>query len=148
MIVLAVAAACAPAGPATRTLDPNADVVVPYQVAGGGVIRFTVHPRYPVGGPIAFTVDVVAGSLPVRGPLSGRIFASGLEGEKVVRTYGPGTLELAEVAPDQTGHATIRWDGRADDGRELPADTYSAAFDFVIGGESTRLGTVLQIVRP
>ncbi len=145
---LIVGLACAPGIPAARTVDPNADVVVPYPVAGGGTVRFTVRPRYPVGQPITIRIDVIAGSVEIRGPLAGRVLGSGLEGEKVVRTFGPGTIESVDIAPDQTGHATITWDGRADDGAQVPAETYSAAFDFVIGGESTRFGSVIQVVRP
>ncbi len=148
LVVAAVMLGCQPSAPAARTLDPNADVVVPYPVAGGGTVRFTVRPRYAVGQPITIRIDVIAGSVEIRGPLSGRVLGSGLEGEKTIRTFGPGTVETVDIAPDQTGHAMITWDGRADDGTEVPAETYSAAFDFVIGGEATRFGSVIQVVRP
>ncbi|HEU5288788.1 MAG TPA: hypothetical protein VFV20_10315 [Candidatus Limnocylindria bacterium] len=137
-----------PPPPAARSLDPNADVVVTYQVAGGGTIRFTVRPRYVAGEPVTLTVDVGAGSVPIRGPLSGRILGSGLEGEKVIRTFGPGTLAPVEVAADRAARTTVLWDGRDDDGAPVRADTYSAAFDFVVGGESVRFGSVIQLVRP
>lgn len=143
-----VVAACRPAAPPARTLDPDADVVITYQVAGGGTIRFTVRPRYIAGQPVTLTVDVGAGSVPIRGPLSGRILGSGLEGEKVVRTFGPGTLAPVDVAADGTARTTVLWDGRDDEGTPVRADTYSAAFDFAVGGEAVRFGSVIQIVRP
>jgi hypothetical protein len=147
-VVFALAVACRPPVPAAPTLDPNADVVVPYPVAGGGVVRFTVRPRYDVGQPVTILIDVVAGEASIRGPLSGRIFASGLEGERVVRLFAAGSLATIEVAPNSSGHTTIVWDGRADDGEQVPRDTYSIAFDFLIGDESARFGTVIQVVRP
>lgn len=146
--VLVAAITCVPAPPAARSLDPNADVVVTYQVAGGGTIRFTVRPRYVAGEPVTLTVDVGAGSVPIRGPLSGRILGSGLEGEKVVRTLGPGTLVPVDVSAGRTARTRVLWDGRDDDGTQVRADTYSAAFDFVVGGESVRFGSVIQLVRP
>lgn len=148
VVVTLVAAACRPAPPAVRSVDPDADVVVTYQVAGGGTIRFTVRPRYVAGDPVTLTVDVGAGSIPIRGPLSGRILGSGLEGEKVVRTLGPGTLAPVDVAAGRTARTTVVWDARDDGGTQVRADTYSAAFDFAVGGESVRFGSVIQIVRP
>lgn len=47
-VVLLVA--CGAASAPVRSLDPNADVVVPYAIAGGGEVRFTVRPRYVIGG--------------------------------------------------------------------------------------------------
>ncbi|HZP96492.1 MAG TPA: hypothetical protein VFC31_09185 [Candidatus Limnocylindria bacterium] len=141
-------ASCGPPAAPARSVDPNADVVVPYSVAGGGVVRLTVRPRYLVGQPITLTIDYIAGSRPIRGPLSGRVLASGLEGEKVVRTFAPAALDAVDIAPGQTGHSAVTWDGRDDAGVPLPADTYSLALDFVIGEEPARFGSVIQIARP
>ena len=148
ILVVATALACGPAPSPARSLDPNADVVVPYTVDGGGTIRFTVRPRYAAGTAVALTVDVDAGSVAIRGPLAGRILASGLEGEKVVRMLGPGTLDAVDAAPNTSAHATITWDGRDDAGAVLGPDTYSLALDFVVGDKALRAGSVIQIVAP
>jgi hypothetical protein len=146
--VAVLLAACQAAEPPGRTLDPNADVVVRYPVDGGGTIRFTVHPRYAYGQPVSFTLEVVAGSLSVRGPLSGRVLASRLEGEKIVRMLGPDTLMAVDVAPRQIERTTVRWDARDDQGAFVPADTYSLTLDFVVGAQAQRLGTVIEIRLP
>jgi len=139
-------AACQAAAPAARSLDPNADVVVPYVVSGGGEVRFTVHPRYAVGEPVTFSLDVRAGTQEIRGPLSGRVLASGLaSGEQLVRTVGPTGLGGVEVAPGQATRTTVTWDGRNDKGELVPAETYSLSLDFIVGTEPLRLGTVIEI---
>ena len=145
---LALLLSCGPATPAQRTLDPNADVVVPYTVAGGGVIRFTVRPRYTVGQPVRLSIDIIAGSAQIRGPLAGRVLASGAGGEQVVRTFPAGSLDAVDIAPNTTGHTTFAWDAADDAGSLVPAETYSLALDFDVGGETVRFGSVLQLVRP
>src|SRR6266702_3609923 len=145
LLVLALAA-CQTAAPAARSIDPNADVVVPYAVSGGGEVRFTVHPRYAVGEPITFTLDIRAGTAPIRGPLSGRVLASALaSGEELIRTLGPAGLGGVEVAPGKSAHTTVTWDGRDDKGEPVPAETYSLALDFIVGEQPLRLGSVIEI---
>src|SRR5205807_692259 len=61
-LMLAAVVACQPASPPVRSVDPNADVVVPYRVDGGGTIRLTVRPRYPVGSAVTLSLDVAAGA--------------------------------------------------------------------------------------
>jgi len=137
-------AACAPSAPA-RSLDPNAPLVLPYKVAGGGEIRFTVKSRYTVGGPVSFDVDISAGSEQVIGPLSGIVLQSDLAGEQTVRHLQPQELDTLEVPPGGKAHATITWDGKRDDGFAVPAATFSLALDFIVGGVNTRLGTTIEV---
>src|SRR5712692_6962289 len=93
LALLLLLAACQSGSSAPRSVDPDADVVIPYAVSGGGEVRFTVHPRYAVGDPVTFTLDIRAGTLRVRGPLSGRVLASELEsGEQLIRTLGSAGL--------------------------------------------------------
>ena len=148
VLVLVTVFACQPAAAPSRSADPNADVVVPYSVDGGGTIRFTVRPRYPAGGAVTLMLDIAAGSQRIRGPLSGRVLASGLEGEKVVRMLGPNTLDAVDVAPNTQSHATITWDGHDDVGSALGPDSYSLALDFVVAERPLRIGSVIQIVAP
>ena len=103
MLITAVAilGACRAAPAPVRSLDPNANVVVPYAVPGGGEVRFTVHARYVTGQPVAVDLDLSAGTLAVRGPVSGRILASGLGGERVVRVFAPSDLGAAQVGPGE-----------------------------------------------
>jgi len=140
-------AACAPSAPA-RSLDPNAPLVLPYKVAGGGEIRFTVKSRYTVGGPVSFDLDISAGSEQVIGPLSGIVLQSDLAGEQTIRHLKPAELQVLEVAPGTRAHATVTWDGKRDDGYDVPAATYSLALDFIVGGVNARLGTTLELRAP
>jgi hypothetical protein len=146
LVVLLAVTACRASPPAARSLDPNADVVVPYAVSGGGEVRFTVHPRYAAGGPVAFDLDIRAGTQPVRGPLSGRVLASELASdEQLVRTLGSAGLGGVEVAPGKAARTTVSWDGRNDKGEFVPAQTYSLSLDFIVGAQPLRLGTVIEI---
>jgi hypothetical protein len=139
-------AACGTSNPPPRSLDPNADVVIPYAVSGGGEVRFTVHPRYAVGEPVIFSLDIRAGTLRVRGPLSGRVLASEIaSGEQLIRTLGPAGLGGVDVAPGSAEHATVTWDGRNDKGELVAAQTYSLSLDFVVGEQPLRLGSVIEI---
>jgi hypothetical protein len=146
IIASIVVASCASAGPAKRTVDPNGDVVVPYSVDGGGIVRFTVRPQYVAGQQIAVTLDVVAGSVGIRGPLSGRVQTVGTSGESVVRMLAPTELDAVDVRPRASAHTVVRWDGRDDAGVPLVPETYSLALDFIVGTQSFRFGTVVQIV--
>ena len=123
-------------------------MVVPYRVDGGGTIRFTVRPRYPVGSAVTLSLDVAAGSERIRGPLSGRVLSSGLEGEKIVRTLAPSSLDAVDAAPNTGAHTSVMWDGRDDGGKTLGQDTYSLALDFIVGERSVRLGSVIQLAQP
>jgi hypothetical protein len=140
--------ACRPVSPALRSLDPKADIVIPYPVAGGGQVRFTVHPRYDTGQPVALELDIMAGSVAIRGPISGRVLASGLEGERTVRTFMATDLSAVDVKPGQSTHATVVWDGRDTEGRSVPAETYSLSLDFAIGDQAERLGSVIEVRAP
>ena len=140
--------ACRAAPAPARTLDPRADVVIPYAVAGGGQVRFTVHPRYDTGQPITLELDITAGSVAIRGPLSGRVLASGLEGERSVRILMASDFTALDVKPGGNAHATVIWDGRDSDGRSVQAETYSLSLDFVIGEQSQRLGSVIEVRAP
>jgi len=138
--------ACQPGPPATRSLDPDADVVVPYAVSGGGEVRFTVHPRYAAGGPVTVTLDIRAGSVEIRGPLAGQVLASELEsGEQLVRNLTPDDINGTSVRPGQRDHIQVTWDGRNDKGEFVPAQTYSLSLFFVIGDAPQRLGTVIEM---
>ena len=149
LVAVIVAASCAgSAPPAQRSIDPNADLVIPYSVDGGGTIRFTVRPRYVAGREIALTVDIVAGSLRIRGPLSGRVQTVGTSGETVVRMFAPTELGGVDVAPRTSVRTVVRWDGRDDAGEPLPPETYSLALDFVIAERALRVGSVIRIVPP
>ncbi|HEY3218386.1 MAG TPA: hypothetical protein VGK15_04785, partial [Candidatus Limnocylindria bacterium] len=139
-------AACGASNPPPRSLDPNADVVIPYAVSGGGEVRFTVHPRYAVGEPVTLTLDIRSGTLRVRGPLSGRVLASELESsEQLVRTLGPAGLGGVDVAPGGTAHTTVTWDARNDEGMLVAARTYSLSLDFIVGEQPLRIGSVIEI---
>ena len=145
-VLSVLATSCASDARPTRTIDPNADLVVPYNVDGGGIIRFTVRPQYALGQQIVLTVDIVAGSIRIRGPLSGRVQTVGTSGETVVRTFAPTELSGTDVAPHATARVVVRWDGRDDAGVQLPPETYSLALDFLIAERAMRLGSVVQIV--
>lgn len=140
--------ACRPAPTPVRSLDPNADVVVPYAVAGAGEIRFTVHPRYVSGQPVFVALDLTAGTLALRGPVSARILASGIEGERVVRAFAPSELGAAEVGPGEKRHLQLVWDGRDANGAFVAAETYSLSVDFLVEGEPVRLGSVIEVRAP
>jgi hypothetical protein len=130
----------------TLSVDPSADVVIPYAVSGGGEVRFTVHPRYAVGGPVTLTLDIRAGTLEIRGPLAGRVLASQLEsGEQLVRNLTPDDIHGTSVRPGQRDHIQVTWDGRNDRGEFVPAETYSLSLFFVIGDAPQRLGTVIEM---
>src|SRR5439155_21829804 len=99
-------------------------------------------------GPVTIMLAVAAGSHRIRGRPSGRLLASGLEGEKVLRKLGPNTLNAVDVAPNTQARATITWDGHDDAGSTLGPDTYSLALDFVVAERPVRIGSVIQIVAP
>ena len=145
LLAILVLACAPPRGPAAPSADPNASVVVPYKVAGGGEIRFTVKPRYTVGGPVMFDLDISAGSEQVIGPLSGIVLESDLVGEQTVRHLRPGDLQTLQVAPGARAHTTVTWDGKRDDGFAIPAATFSLALDFIVGGANERLGTTIEV---
>jgi hypothetical protein len=139
------ALACArPPAPSATTSAPAA-VIVPYKVAGGGEIRFTVKPRYPVGGPVIFDLDITAGAQQVLGPLSGIVLESDLAGEQTVRHLKPSDLETLEVPAGGKAHGSVTWDGKRDDGFAVPAATFSLALDFIVGGDNIRLGTTIEV---
>jgi len=146
-VALALAlAACQTATPAARSLDPNADVVVPYAVSGGGEIRFLVHSRYAVGSPVTLALDVRAGSQLIRGPLAGRVLASAAAtGEELVRNLAPEDLGGTDVRPGQSTHIQVTWDGRDDKGELVGAQTYSLSLFFIVGDQPQRLGTVIEM---
>lgn len=148
LLIAGSLAACRPAPAPVRSVDPGANVVVPYPVAGGGQIRFTVRPRYLVGGPIVVDLDLTAGSAAIRGPISARVFASDLEGERTVRALAGSELAAAEVASGQTRHLQFTWDGRDTTGAFVAAETYSLSLDFIVGGDSVRLGSVIEVRAP
>lgn len=146
VVLLLALAACQTSAPAPRSIDPNAEVVIPYAVSGGGEVRFTVHPRYTVADPVSFTLDIRAGTQEIRGPLSGRVLASELSsGEQLIRTLGPTGLGGVDVTPGQTARSTVTWDGRDEKGDLVSAQTYSLSLDFVVGDQAQRLGTVIEI---
>jgi hypothetical protein len=145
VLLALVTAACAAAAPPPRSLDPNADVVVPYPVSGGGEVRFTVHPKYLVGHPVTLELDLTAGTKGIHGPISGRVIASGLEGERTVRVFAPSDLRAVDVKPGEKSHVQVVWDGRDGNGVAVQQETYSLTLDFLLGGESVRLGSVIEV---
>ena len=145
LLALLVIVACQPVLAPVRSLDPNAPVVIPYKVEGGGEIRFTVQPRYFVGEAVTFDLDVTAGSLGIRGPLAGRVLQSDLGGEQTIRRLGAVGLGGVDVAAGQREHTTVTWDGKDDSGNAVKKDTYSLSLDFIIGTKTMSLGTVLEV---
>jgi hypothetical protein len=146
LVLCAAVIACQTAAPAARSLDPNADVVVPYAVSGGGEVRFTVHPRYAPGEPVTLAIDIRAGSQLIRGPLAGRVLASEVAtGEQLVRNLAPDDLGGTDVAPGKRAHVDVTWDGRDDKGVLVPAQTYTLSLYFVVGEQPQRLGTIIEI---
>jgi hypothetical protein len=139
----ALTCAHAPSPPVAVSATPV--VIVPYKIAGGGEIRFTVQPRYAVGGPVSFDLDITAGSQQVIGPLSGIVLESDLAGEQTVRHLPPSDLDTLEVPPGGKAHGSVTWDGKRDDGSAVPGATFSLALDFIVGGDNIRLGTTIEV---
>jgi hypothetical protein len=139
---------CTPSAPPARSLDPNAPVTLSYVVAGGGQIRLTVQPRYAVGKPIAFEVDISAGTVGIRGPVTAHVLQSDLGGEQTIKRFGPGELGGAEASPGGGAHVTVVWDGKDDKGQSVKAETYSFSMDFIIGTSTQALGTVIEVREP
>jgi hypothetical protein len=123
-------------------------VTLAYAVAGGGQIRLTVQPRYFVGKPIAFEVDISAGTLGVRGPVTGHVLQSDLGGEQTIRRFGPGELGGADASPGGGAHVTVVWDGKDDKGQSVKQQTYSFSMDFIVGTSTQALGTVIEVRQP
>ena len=141
---LALFTACQPAAPAP-TRQPNAPIVERYATAGGGAIEVTVAAKYAVGQPVIVRVVVTAGTLAIRGPLTGRVVSSGFAGEKVIRTLAPTSLSGTTVEPHATRELAVTWDAKTDDGAVAPGDTYDMIIDFVVGEEPMRVGTTLEL---
>ena len=114
-------------------------------MAGGGEIRFTVQPRYAAGKPVTIALDLSAGSTAIRGPVSGLILASEMAGEQTIRHLSATDLPATTVAAGERVHTTVTWDGLGDTGDVMPARTYALSLDFVIGSETKRFGTVLEL---
>lgn len=140
--------ACGPSTPPVRSLDPNAPVTLSYAVAGGGQIRLTVQPRYTVGKLIAFEVDISAGTVGIRGPVSGHVLQSDLAGEQTIRRFGPGELSGADAPPGGGAHVTVAWDGKDDKGQSVKAETFSFSMDFIVGTTTQALGTTIEVREP
>jgi hypothetical protein len=147
LLVAVLASACARPAP-LPSLDPNADVSVRYEVAGGGQVTFTVKPRYAARSPVAIGLDITAGTVAIRGPLSGRVLVSGLEGEKVIRSFSAAELGGGEVAPGTSRRLQVVWDATDTDGEAAPAETYGLTLDFIVGDGARRLGTVFDVRAP
>lgn len=139
---------CRPAPSPVRSLDPSAPVTLSYAVAGGGQIRLTVQPRYDAGRPIAFEVDVSAGTVGIRGPIAAHVLQSDLAGEQTIRRFGPGELGAADAAPGGGAHVTIVWDGKDGQGQSVRAQTFSFSMDFVVGTATQTLGTAIEVREP
>ena len=150
MLVLAMlaAGACTSSAPPARSLDPNAPVTLSYTVAGGGQIRLTVQPRYYVGKPIAFEVDISAGTVGIRGPVTGHVLQSDLAGEQTIRRFAPGELGGADASPGGGAHVTVVWDGKDDKGQSVKQETYSFSMDFIVGTSTQALGTGIEVRQP
>jgi hypothetical protein len=140
--------ACAPSVPPPHSLDPNAPVTLAYTVAGGGQIRLTVQPRYDVGKAIAFEVDISAGTVGIRGPVTAHVLQSDLAGEQTIRRFGPGELAGADAPPGGGAHVTVVWDGKDDKGQTVKAETFSFSMDFIVGTTTQALGTVIEVRQP
>ena len=122
--MLLALSACRAAPAPVRSLDPNADVVVPVDL------------------------DVTVGSVAVRGPISARVFASGLDGERTVRALAGPDLAAAQVGPGEKRTLRFTWDGREQSGAYVAAETYSLTLDFIVGGDAVRLGSVIEVRAP
>jgi hypothetical protein len=148
LLLLAVlASACARPTP-QPSVDPNADVIVRYAVAGSGEIVFTVKPRYATGSPVAIGIDISAGTTAIRGPLSGRVLVSGLEGEQIISMLSAAELGGGEVAQGTSRHLQIVWDATDTGGNPAPAETYGLTLEFIVGDETRRFGTVFDVRAP
>jgi hypothetical protein len=147
LVIAAPIASCARPRP-QPSVDPNADILVRYAVAGSGLIVFTVRPHYKQGSPVSIGLDITAGSLPIRGPLSGRVLFSALDGERVIQQLDATKLGGAQIDPGGTRQLQIVWDGLDADGTVAPAETYGLTLDFVIGDEPRRVGTVFEVRAP
>jgi hypothetical protein len=147
LVIALLLSACAQPAP-RPSVDPHADVVVRYAVAGGGQIVFTVKARYTVGSPVAIGLDITAGSVAVRGPFAGRVLVSGLEGEQVIRAFSAAELGGGEVLPGTSRHVQIVWDATDSEGQAAPPETYGLTLDFIVGDEARRLGTVFDVRAP
>ena len=108
----------------------------------------TVQPRYLVGKPVAFEVDISAGTVGVRGPVSGHVLQSDLAGEQTIRRFGPGELGGADAPPGGGAHATIVWDGKDDKGQSVRAQTFSFSMDFTVGTTMQTVGTAIEVREP
>ena len=139
---------CQPAPSPVRSLDPSAPVTLSYAVAGGGQIRLTVQPRYDIGKPIAFEVDISAGTVGIRGPVTAHVLQSDLAGEQTIRRFGPGELGGADASPGGGAHVTVVWDGKDDKGQSVKAETFSFSMDFVVGTSTQSLGTAIEVRQP
>jgi hypothetical protein len=144
-LALLVVVSCQPSQPPVRSVDPNAPIVIPYKVDGGGEIRFTVQPRYFVGEPVKLDLDITAGSLGIRGPLAGRVLQSDLGGEQTIRRLGAVGLGGVDIDPGQRQHTTVTWDGKDDSGTAVKKDTYSLSLDFIVGAKTVTLGSVIEV---
>ena len=144
-LALLLAAACQSSQAPVRSLDPNAPVVIPYKVDGGGEVRFTVQPRYFVGDPVTFDLDITAGTLAIRGPLAGRVLQSDLGGEQTIRRLDSVGLGGVDVAAGGRQHTSVTWDGKDDHGVPVKKDTYSLSLDFIVGTKNVALGTVIEV---
>jgi hypothetical protein len=144
-LAVVVLAACSAGTPPARSIDPNAPIVIPYKVDGGGEIRFTVQPRYFVGDPVKIDLDLTAGTVGIRGPLAGRVLQSALGGEQTIRRLGATGLGGVDVDPGQREHTSVTWDGKDDSGVAVRRDTYSLSLDFIIGTKTMSLGSVIEV---
>lgn len=142
--LVALASACAAPAP-KPSLDANLPIAQTYPVAGGGEIRVTVAPRYPVGQPVVVQLVVTAGTSAIRGPVGARVLSSGIEGEKTIRTLAPAALDARTVAPGTRVMSAITWDGRTDAGDVSPKDTYTLVLDFIVGVDPVRMGTTIEL---
>ena len=147
-LALLVTTTCGSSAPPVRSLDPNAPVTLSYAVAGGGQIRLTVQPRYLVGKPIAFEVDISAGTVGIRGPVTAHVLQSDLAGEQTIRRFGPGELGGADASPGGGAHVTVVWDGKDDKGQSVKAETFSFSMEFIVGTATQTLGTVIEVRQP
>jgi hypothetical protein len=130
------------------SVDPNTDVIVRYAAAGNGQLVFTVRPYYTAGAPVTIDLDITAGSMAIRGPLSGRVILSGLEGERLIHLFSAAELAGGEVAPGTSRRLQIVWDATDADGKAAPAETYGLTLDFIVGDETKRFGTVFDVRVP
>ena len=131
--------------PSSTPLAIPSQAVLRYAVPGGGQVVFTLPATFRVGSAVVIDLDLTAGSLPINGPMQGRILLADMRHEFLIRTLPASDVGTVTVAAGQRAHTQVTWDSRDDAGLQVAPETYSLTVEFLVGSEQKRLGTVIQI---